>query len=110
MAWWLAPPPAATAACCPAAAISASAEKGEALLSGLTDEIEGDGADAVEAQVWSLTQFYSVDFSLSRIGVKKCVNNNQGLRQLLLTASLYLCSSGNNARGVLRALGGRCVS
>ena len=24
-------------------------------------------------QVWSLTQFYSVDFSQSRIGVKKCV-------------------------------------
>ena len=24
-------------------------------------------------QVWSLTQFYSVDFSKSRIGVKKCV-------------------------------------
>ena len=27
----------------------------------------------VKAQVWSLTQFYSVDFSKSRIGVKKCV-------------------------------------
>ena len=24
-------------------------------------------------QVWSLTQFYSVDFSQSRIGVKKCI-------------------------------------
>ena len=24
-------------------------------------------------QVWSLTQFYSVDFSQSRIGVEKCV-------------------------------------
>ena len=68
MAWWLAPPPAVTAA-----AISASAEKGEALLSGLTDEIEGDGAAAVEAQVRSLTQFFSVDFSQSRIGVEKCV-------------------------------------
>ena len=79
-AWWLAPPPAATAACCPAAAISASAEKGEALLSGLTDEIEGDGADAVEAQVRSLTQFYSVDFSLSRIGVKKCVFNKRTIK------------------------------
>ena len=41
-------------------------------------------------QVWSPTQFSSVDFSLSRIGVKKCVNNNQGLRQLLLTVSLDL--------------------
>ena len=26
-------------------------------------------------QVWSLPQFYSVDFSQSRIGVKKCVFN-----------------------------------
>ena len=26
-------------------------------------------------QVWSLTQFYCVDFSKSRIGVKKCVFN-----------------------------------
>ena len=25
------------------------------------------------SQVWSLTQFYSVDFSKLRIGVKKCV-------------------------------------
>ena len=31
-------------------------------------------------QVWSLTQFYSVYFSQSGIGVKKCVLNNQGLR------------------------------
>ena len=41
-------------------------------------------------QVWSLTQFCSVDFSKSRIGVKKCVFNkrtNEGLRQLLLTVS-----------------------
>ena len=37
-----------------------------------------------EFQVWSLTRFYSVDFSQSRIGVKECV---QGLRQLLLTVS-----------------------
>ena len=28
---------------------------------------------AVENQVWSLTQFYSVGFSQSRIGVNKCV-------------------------------------
>lgn len=26
---------------------------------------------------WSLTQFYSVDFSLSRIGVQKCVFNQR---------------------------------
>ena len=42
-----------------------------------------------QQQVWSLTQFYSVDFSKSRINLKKCVFNkhNQGLRQLLLTVS-----------------------
>ena len=28
-------------------------------------------------QVWSLAQFYSVDFSKSRIGVKKCVNTQR---------------------------------
>ena len=28
-------------------------------------------------QVWSLTQFYSVDFSQSRIGVKMCVFNER---------------------------------
>ena len=32
---------------------------------------------AVESQVWSLTQFYSVDFSQSRISVKKCVFNKR---------------------------------
>ena len=38
-------------------------------------------------QVWSLTQFYSFDFSQSRIGVKKVhfqQTHNQGLRQLIL--------------------------
>ena len=41
-------------------------------------------------QVWSLTQFYSVDFSQSRIGVNECVFNKRiikVLRQLLLTVS-----------------------
>ena len=33
----------------------------------------GEGGASVVSQVWSLTQFYSVDFSQSRIGVKKCV-------------------------------------
>ena len=78
-------------------------------------------------QVWSLPQFYSVDFSQSRIARCKKVRfqqtHNQGLRQLLLTVSwdlcayaphltvsLYLCSSASNARGVSRALEGRCVS
>ena len=44
-------------------------------------------------QVWSLTQFYSVVFSKSRIGVKKVrcqQTHNQGLRQLLLTVSWEL--------------------
>ena len=31
-------------------------------------------------QVWSLTQFYSVDFSKSRIGVKKCVFNKRTIK------------------------------
>ena len=41
-------------------------------------------------QVWSLTHFYSIDFSQSRISVKKVrfqQTHNQGLRQLLLTVS-----------------------
>ena len=31
-------------------------------------------------QVWSLTQFYSVDFSQSRIEVKKCVFNKRTIK------------------------------
>ena len=31
-------------------------------------------------QVWSPTQFYSVDFSQSRIGVKKCVFNKRTIK------------------------------
>ena len=31
-------------------------------------------------QVWSLTQFYSVDFSQTRIGVKKCVFNKRTIK------------------------------
>ena len=33
------------------------------------------GFSVGSSQVWSLTQFYSVDFSKSRIGVNKCVFN-----------------------------------
>ena len=60
----------------------------------------------------SLTQFYSVDFSQSRIGVKKCVFNKRTIKVCVsycwrcpgtsapitahLTMSLYLCSSGSN--------------
>ena len=46
---------------------------GEALL-GLFQLLESDKAEAPGAhKVWSLTQFYTVDFSQSRIGVSKCV-------------------------------------
>ena len=34
-------------------------------------------------QVWSLTQFYSVDFSQSRIGVNKCVFNKRTIKVCL---------------------------
>ena len=33
-----------------------------------------------DEQVWSLSQFYSVDFSQSRIGVKKCVFNKRTIK------------------------------
>ena len=77
-------------------------------------------------QVWSLTQFYSVDFSKSRIDVKKCVFNKRTIKVCVsccwrcpgtsapsaphLTVSLYLCSSGSNAQGESRAREGRHVS
>ena len=46
------------------------------------DDVEHQGhvhrpVNAVTVQVWSLTQFYSVDFSHSRIGVNKCVFNKR---------------------------------
>ena len=76
--------------------------------------------------VWSQSQFYSVDFSQSRIIVKKCVFNKRTIKVCVswcwrcpgtsassaahVSVSLYLCSSGSNARGESRALEGRCVS
>ena len=42
------------------------------------------------SQVWSPSQFYSLDFSQSRTCVKKCFHNKQGLCQLLLTVSWEL--------------------
>ena len=43
-------------------------------------DFEGDeAADRGVFQVWSLTQSYSVDFSQSRIGVKKCVFNKRSI-------------------------------
>ena len=78
------------------------------------------------AQVWSLTDFYSVDFSQSRISVGKCVFNKRTIRVRIscfllclgtsapiaahMLVSLTLCRSGRNARGKSRALEGRCVS
>ena len=41
-------------------------------------------------QVWSLTQFYSVDFSKSRIGVKKCVFNKCTIK---VYVSIIICLS-----------------
>ena len=74
-------------------------------------------------QVRSLTQLYSVDFSKSKIDVKKCVLNKCTIKVCVscwwrcpgtftpsaahLTLSLYLCRSGSNARGESRALEGR---
>ena len=44
----------------------------------------GEGDDPAgepgRVQVWSLTQFYSVDFSKSGIGVKKCVFNKRTIK------------------------------
>ena len=71
-------------------------------------------------KVWLLTQFYTVDFSQSRIGVKKCVfkvcvscfwryPGTSAPSAAHLTVALYLCSSGSNARGESRALNGRAV-
>ena len=36
--------------------------------------------EAAPHQVWSLTQFYSIDFSKSRIDVKKCVFNKRPIK------------------------------
>ena len=79
-------------------------------------------------QVRSLTQLYSVDFSKSRISVKKCFFNKRTIKvcetvnQVVVdgvltsapsaahqTVSLHLCISGSNAQAGSRALEGRCV-
>ena len=41
-----------------------------------------------DCQVWSLTQFFSVDFSQSRIGVKKCVFNKRGFASVVFDGVL----------------------
>ena len=79
---------------------------------------------AAQRQVWPLTQFYAVDFSQSGIGEKRCVFNKSTIKVRIsclwweirawrpphLMVSMYLCSSGSNARGEPRALEGRHVS
>ena len=43
--------------------------------------VAGGGFILAAAQVWSLTQFYSVDFSKAKIGVnKKCVFNKRTIK------------------------------
>ena len=77
-------------------------------------------------QVWPLTQLYSVDFSQSRIGVKKCVFNKRTIKVCVsflwgclgtfsttaahLTRPCILACSGSNAEGESRVLEGRHVS
>ena len=51
-------------------------EESSALLACLA--VVGNKCEAT--QVWSLTQFYSVDFSKSRIDVKKCVFNKRTIK------------------------------
>ena len=43
-------------------------------------EVIEDESPPKGPQVWSLTQFYSVDFSQSRISVKKCVFNKRTMK------------------------------
>ena len=61
-------------------------DTGGFLMCVLKDVLVGAIFFAVD-QVWSLTQIYSVDFSQSWIGVKKCIQQNQGLLQGFLTVS-----------------------
>ena len=44
------------------------------------DEEDEDDLKDDNIQVWSLTQFYSVNFLKSRIGVKKCVFNKRTIK------------------------------
>ena len=55
------------------------------LAEALDDHLVGAVVDVgqhalLDNQVWSLTQFYSVDISKSRIGVKKCVCNKRTIK------------------------------
>ena len=42
--------------------------------------LPGVAAAVGSGHVWSLTQFYSVDFSQSRIGLNKCVFNKRTIK------------------------------
>ena len=44
------------------------------------DEARLEGTEIASGQVWSLTQFYSVDFSKSRMDVKQCVFNKRTIK------------------------------
>ena len=52
--------------------------KGDSLNPAELKAISERASEAV--QVWSLTQFYSVDFSKSRNDVKKCVFNKHTIK------------------------------
>ena len=83
-------------------------------------EVTAVGALWQTQQVCLQTQFYSVDFSLSRIGVKECVVYKHTIKVCVrccwrcpgtsppsgthLTVSLFPCSSGSSAWGESRAL------
>ena len=98
-------------------------EKREHVFVGGRSEL---GLAVLSTQVWSLTQFYSVDFSQSGTGVKSAFPANAQsrfasavldgvlgpprLETAHLMVPIYLCSSGSNAQGELRAIEGRCVS
>ena len=53
---------------------------------------------AAVVQVWSLTQFYSVDFSQSRIGVKKCAFNKRTIK--VCVSCLWQCRGTSMLRGM----------
>ena len=57
-----------------------STVKGRAKLQPSKSVMSAGGGECPGPQVWSLTQLYSVDFSRSRIGVKKCVFNKHTIK------------------------------
>ena len=66
---------------------------------------------ACSGQVWSISQFYSVDKVKDQCAkVHFQQTHNQGFRQPILMVSLFLCSSDSNAWGELIALEGPHVS